>query len=53
MLKNYNDILEMQSNGLCESCAYGFARCLEDGRARCKDYRITIKEESDEQQESI
>ena len=40
MLKNYDEIFEKQSEGLCESCDYGFDQCIRDGRAAC-----TIKDE--------
>lgn len=35
MLKNYTEIMEMRSEGFCESCGYGFDKCLEEGKAFC------------------
>ena len=37
MLKNYNEIMDKRSNGLCESCEYGFDKCLSEGKAHCID----------------
>lgn len=45
-LENYNEIFEKRADGMCQSCGWGFDRCLEDGRAHClDDYPRNISEE--------
>lgn len=41
-MNDYKDILDMNEKGLCQSCSYGFAKCITDGKAFCK------KEDNDE-----
>ena len=48
-LKNYNEIFEKRADGMCQSCGWGFDRCLEDGHAHClDDYPTDINEEANE-----
>ena len=49
-LENYNEIFEKRADGMCQSCGWGFDRCLEDGRAHClDDYPTNISEELNEE----
>ena len=52
MLKNYNEIFEIRSEGLCENCDYGFDKCLTDGRAYCKS-KQEQEVKKDEQEKSV
>ena len=41
-IKNYDEIMSIRSEGLCESCDYGFDNCLKDGKAFCKTSKEMI-----------
>lgn len=47
MLKNYSEILDLEADGLCNSCDYGIDKCLNEGRAFCKHYEEIMKEKED------
>ena len=49
MIKNYNEIMEMRANGMCESCGYGFDRCLTEGKAFCLQSK-NEKEDTNEEE---
>jgi hypothetical protein len=53
MLKNYNEILEIRAEGLCNSCDYGIDRCLKDGKAFCKHGELNKENEHGEQEDII
>ena len=57
MNKNFTEIYEMRGHGYCDSCGYGFERCLTDGKAFCMSAGIkpldSQKEVQDVEKESV
>ena len=53
MLKYYTEIIELRSEGICESCDYGVDRCLQDGKAFCKYGSIEKEEVKNNEEESV
>lgn len=52
MIKNLNEIFDIRSDGLCNSCSHTFEECLENGKALCK-IETTEKEVNDEQEKPV
>lgn len=49
MLKYYTEIMELRSDGLCESCDYGIDKCLSDGKPFCKYPKKEEEQENEEE----
>lgn len=42
------EIVDLHSEGLCESCEHGYEKCLEEGRAYCK-YEEEVKSDGEKE----
>lgn len=52
MLEKYKEIVELKDNGICNSCSYGYDKCVSDGKPYCK-YGCNKKEDKDGQEKLI